>query len=232
MNQDKIWDFFQNDKAIGRSVFHADVRHKFLANQIGSGSKVLNIGVGSAGLEALLIAKNVKVYSLDPSVETIESLRRDYDLGDRARVGYCQDIPFDDNFFDFVVMSEVLEHLANDVLEETVQECYRVLRVGGVFIGTVPADEALVDGMTVCPCCGTIFHRWGHVQEFTDERLKSVLNLQFSQCTIERKYFGNWMGLNWKGMIAHLARRILLLLGVRGSSENFYFIAQKSIPPT
>lgn len=42
-------------------------------------------------------------------------------------------------------MSEVLEHLTDDVLERTIVEVHRVLVAEGHFIGTVPARENLID---------------------------------------------------------------------------------------
>lgn len=59
--------------------------------------------------------------------------------------------PFEDNFFDVVVMSEVLEHLAMDPMH-AISEINRILRWGGKFILTTPnivrlkAVEAVLNG--------------------------------------------------------------------------------------
>lgn len=227
MDQEKIWNFFQNDSQIGGAAFNGDARYKFLADQISPGAKVLNIGVGRGGLESLLLIKGADIYSLDPSEDAIESLRNKLGLGEKACVGYSQKAPFADCTFDVVVMSEVLEHLSDDVMAQTIGECYRLLNSNGVFIGTVPADERLTEGMTVCPCCGSVFHRWGHVQAFTKMRLTSLLKERFSTCSVERKYFGSWATLNWKGKMSHLIKKTFLSFGVQGSGENFFFLARK-----
>jgi len=44
--------------------------------------------------------------------------------------------PFKSNFFDYVVISEVLEHLDNQ--RHCLNEIYRVLKPEGILIGTVP----------------------------------------------------------------------------------------------
>jgi hypothetical protein len=72
-------------------------------------------------------------------------------------------------------MSEVLEHLATDVLDATLGEVKRVLKPDGRFIGTVPANESLSDNQAICPRCGEVFHRWGHVQTFLPLRLRELL---------------------------------------------------------
>lgn len=227
MDQEKIWNFFQNDHQIGSLAFNGDARYHFLASQISPNAKVLNIGVGRGGLESLLLLKGADVYSLDPSSEAIESLRAKFGLGEKACVGYSQKAPFADGSFDVIVMSEVLEHLSDDVINKTLTECCRLLSSDGVFIGTVPADEVLTEGMTVCPCCGSVFHRWGHVQTFTKMRLASLLKEQFSTCVVERKFFGSWASLNWKGRMNHIIKKTLLRLGAKGSGENFFFLARK-----
>ena len=123
--------------------------------------RVLNIGVGRGGLESYLVKKGAVVSSLDPSEKAIDRLRKQYALGDRAKVGFSQAIPFPDGQFDVVVMGEVLEHLADDALNATLGEVRRVLKQGGRFIGTVPAEENLLDYRVMRPHCGEPFSSLG-----------------------------------------------------------------------
>lgn len=225
MDQTKIWDYFQNDDEVGDVAFNARLRYEFLAQQIGPGMQVLNVGVGRGGLEAILVKKGVLVSSLDPSANAIDSLRKQYALGDRAHVGFSQAMPFPDCQFDVVVMSEVLEHLVDDVLSATLSETRRVLKQGGRFIGTVPADENLLDNRVMCPHCGEFFHRWGHLQSFGAGRLNTMLLEQFHSVKISRHFFGDVRTLNWKGRLSWGLKKSLVGLGIRGSGENFFFSA-------
>lgn len=227
MEQTKIWDYFQNDTEVASIAFNARPRYEFLANQATAGMSVLNIGVGRGGLEALLITKGVIVSCLDPSEAAIDKIREQYALGERARVGFSQNMPFTDNQFDIVVMSEVLEHLTNEVIQATLIEVKRVLKTGGRFIGSVPADEKLLDNRVMCPHCGEHFHRWGHQQTFSVQSLKSLLTQQFDNTTITRHFFGEVRTLNWKGRLGWFLKKLLIRLGIKGNGETFFFSADK-----
>lgn len=225
MDQTKIWEYFQNDGEVSDVFINARPRYEYLAKQIAPGDHVLNVGVGRGGLETILLKQGAVVSCLDPSVKAIESLRKQHALGDRAQVGFCQAMPFPDHQFDVVVMSEVLEHLADDVLRATLGEVRRVLKQGGRFIGTVPADENLPDNRVLCPHCGELFHRWGHLQTFSEERLHTMLAEQFHSVKVSRHFFGEVRTLNWKGRLGWGLKKLLVNLGAKGSGETFFFSA-------
>ncbi|HXG24881.1 MAG TPA: class I SAM-dependent methyltransferase [Chthonomonadales bacterium] len=228
MEQYNIWDYYQNDEAMRKIAFTARARHQFLARQIPSGAQVLNIGVGDGGLERILVAKGVRVSALDPSEKTIAWLGQELHLGDRARVGVSQSIPFHDDEFDVVIMTEVLEHLSDEVTRQTIKEIRRVLKPGGRFLGTVPADENLTTNEVVCPHCGTKFHRWGHLQSFSTARLTSLLAGELSSVTVSRHFLCDFKKLNWKGRLYWIGKQLLLKAGIHGAGENLFFSAIKA----
>jgi ubiquinone/menaquinone biosynthesis C-methylase UbiE len=226
-NQDKIWDIYQNDDAFIDSGCPSNGRQHYIARQIPKNSTVLNIGVGRGELEKILIDNKVNIFSLDPSKNTIEKLIKNLGMVDSAIVGYSQDIPFEENYFDFVIMSEVLEHLEDKVYFRTIAEVHRVLKSVGVFIGTVPANEILEHSMTICPCCENVFHRWGHEQTFTKNRIGQDFSELFDKVAVNRKYFGDLTKLNAKGKFVWVLKTIQSALDLKGGSQNFYFRASK-----
>ena len=228
MDQDKIWEAFQNDESLLDLGFPARRRFEFLAGCVPLGNNVLNIGVGNGYLERLLVEKGIEVFCLDPSEAAVERIQKELALGDKAKAGYSQSIPFSDGMFDQIVMSEVLEHLDTSVLEQSMVELNRILRSGGQFIGTVPADEKLQASIVVCPCCGERFHRWGHVQSFTEERLYGMLSEHFANVTVRRVKFVDYKQLNWKGKFSGVLKHLQALMGFKGSDQNFYFEAGKA----
>ncbi len=166
MDQEKIWQYHQ-DPEKSTSFDSNRGRLRYVATKILAHESVLNIGVGNAYLEEQLIQRGVSVSTLDPDEEAIARLQKNLKVtANNAKVAYSQEILFGDQAFDFVVMSEVLEHLNDDVLTRTLGEASRVLRDGGRFLGTVTANENLASSETICPACGNQFHRWGHEQSF------------------------------------------------------------------
>jgi SAM-dependent methyltransferase len=227
MEQTKIWDHFQNEGIDSFSLSRG--RQEYLMRRLSQGKRVLNIGVGNGVLESLAIGKGVDIWSLDPSDRAIERIRQHLGLGEKAQVGYSQAIPFPDVYFDAVVMSEVLEHLDAPVLEATLDEIKRVLRQGGMFIGTVPARENLADSLVVCPGCGLQFHRWGHKRSFDVEQLSAVLATRFVNDKIFERFFIDWEAVGWWRKLQGLIKKFLSWrsIGTYGACRNILFLTHK-----
>lgn len=229
MRQEKIWDHFQGDTQGLKTFAHAQPRYAYLAARLPAGARVLNVGVGDGGLERLLLGKGVEVFSLDPGEAAIERLRKNFSLDEeRARQGYIETAPFPAEVFDFVILSEVLEHLGDETLAAALNEVRRMLKPGGVFMGTVPADEDISANMVVCPDCGKLFHRWGHVRSLSETGLHDLIADVFPEVLeIRRTVFGYDTGLNWKGRLSWVLKRFAIIAGLRGSGESWFFRARK-----
>jgi len=221
LEQNKIWEYYQTKDISSFDGSYA--RLKFLLGKCRN-KRVLNIGVGGGVFEKLALKSNVDVYSIDPSAKSIDMLHNMIGK-EKAKVGYSQDIPFSDNFFDVVIMSEVLEHLETDIIKKTLKEVKRVLKEDGKFIGTVPYNENLKEQIVICPTCGEKFHRWGHVQSFDIQILKNLLSENFSNVKIYKKMFISWNVLNWKGKISAIINYIIFRLNFKKSGLNLYFEA-------
>jgi len=94
-------------------------------------SKVLDIGCYPPYLLNFLAKQNFDTYGICSQHETVNQpniniLNVDYDS-----------LPYKDDQFDLIVMSEVLEHLTNDPVN-ILSEIYRVLKPGGYFLITTP----------------------------------------------------------------------------------------------
>ena len=94
-------------------------------------------------------------------------------------------LPFKDEQFNFVVISEVLEHLDHPGM--TIKEAHRVLKKGGFLIATVPLDTNFslwqilfgIECFLIGDLLGNEYYRkrCGHVQQFSVEKLANIFEM-------------------------------------------------------
>ena len=75
------------------------------------------------------------------------------------KTGIGEKLPYDDNFFDFIVTTDSFEHVQN--LEKSMNECFRVLKPDGMLLAVFPQFlqpfESHLDFVTKIPCLHWIF---------------------------------------------------------------------------
>lgn len=220
---DSIFDYFQNTRPEFFTQSHS--RHHFLVRFLSPSQKVLNIGIGDGYLEHISIQKGIDIHSIDPSEQSVQNLKPL--MNSKVQLGVSEAIPFEDNTFDCVIMSEVLEHLDLDVFQKTLLEVKRVLKTQGLFLGTVPARENLKESEVFCPHCHHVFHRWGHKQSFDQESLTRSLSPHFQVLRLRSYLFVSWSALNWKGKLLSMLKLFLNRLGIKVQNETLFFKAVK-----
>jgi len=123
-------------------AFNSTARTKWVAKQaanVPANSKVLDVGAGSSPYRAFFDHCEFKTHDfvkLEP-----EQLwgRQGY-----SQIDYVSDIksiPVDDNTFDVVLCTEVLEHVPEPIL--AVKEISRILKPGGLLLLTAPLGSGL-----------------------------------------------------------------------------------------
>ena len=228
MKQEKIWGYFQGE---GVGVFADSARRlDYLfrrAERIAGGRtlKILDIGVGNGWLERRCLGRGWETCALDPNEEAIGRLIKE---GVRGKTGYIEEIPFGDDEFDVVFCSEVLEHLSEDSLRAGLREIRRVLRADAFIIGTVPYREDFDVNMAVCPDCGKVFHRWGHVQVFDKARLAEKMHAAgLKVIDMRTRSFLDISGLPLAGKARASLHLLLGRMGLTIASPCLYFLAGK-----
>ena len=109
---------------------------------------VLDLGCGFGRHAFEVLRRGAKVVACDMALHELHEVRATYAA--MAEVGEIEEtsaaftsagdatrLPFQDNTFDRIIASEVLEHIHND--EDALDELYRVLKPDGILAITVPS---------------------------------------------------------------------------------------------
>lgn len=155
-----------------RSVIQYDLINSLIGD--GYAGTVLDNGCGRGLYTRALLGKSDRIEAIDLNQENINCLKRRFANGMiRFQRASSTALPFEDNIFDLVLHTEVLEHIEND--ESAVREISRVLKPGGRLILSVPVPPApIVDNQ--------------HVREgYTMEEIESLLD-RFSLKIIKTNY--------------------------------------------
>ncbi|MCS7232330.1 MAG: methyltransferase domain-containing protein [Elusimicrobiota bacterium] len=177
--------------------------------------KVLDIGCGVGKLVANLFREGYEVYGVDVSDVNIENLKIKLPHI-KFFVGEITKLPFDDNFFDYIFCTEVLEHLLEEDLLNGLKEIKRVLKQTGRLVITVPYKEQLQ--YILCPECGAVFEQGQHLRSFDEQSISNLLipigfKILFSKLVPKLPYS--------ESLIRRMAMR--LLSGISKSAVRFMY---------
>jgi SAM-dependent methyltransferase len=227
--QDAIWTYYQNERAgdfQGARPRMAHIIYTIRGKKRKSDIRLLNIGAGNGDFEKMAASQGWDIYSADPDEGTVNRLKL---MGIKAARMHIEEMVFQDKQFDFVVASEVLEHLSVEQFNLGLAEVKRILKPGGWFIGTVPHREDLQQNYVFCPHCNSVFHRWGHMRSFDLKSLATDLNCFFSNVRVKRTAFVALRGKGLRGLIKGCLRIALAKIGEEIAVPSILFIAQKEI---
>lgn len=156
-------------------------RYPIILKMVGSNKKVLDIGCGAGLLSSLISNQGNEVYGVDISSE---ALRKAASRGIEVRQCNIEEgLPFEDESFDMVVCSEIIEHLFAP--KKLLVEIRRALRDDGFLILTTPNVTYIV--RRICFLLGkfpeeakwattSCTNEWEHIRFFTVSSLEKLLN--------------------------------------------------------
>jgi ubiquinone/menaquinone biosynthesis C-methylase UbiE len=126
---------------------------RYLKNETIAGKKLLNIGSGFGIFNLVAIQQyGIDAYGIEPngvgfgnSLEISKILFKDNNLPiDRLIAAFGEEIPFEDNTFDIVYSTNVLEHVQDPL--KVLEEGLRVLKPGGTLQYVYPNFGSFFDG--------------------------------------------------------------------------------------
>tara|TARA_Y100000590_G_scaffold136257_1_gene155996 strand:- start:11229 stop:11936 length:708 start_codon:yes stop_codon:yes gene_type:complete len=144
-------------------------------------ARVLDIGCGEGRHSlGLYIDREINVIGMDLSIKDMKTAKnriKDFSISECNQAscnfgaGNIHQLPFEDNSFDAVICSEVLEHL--DTLESAVTEIVRVLKPGGVLAVSVPRFLPELICWKLSPSYSKT--PGGHVRIFRHKQLRQLI---------------------------------------------------------
>lgn len=145
-NTPYFWDDMNLRKHISKGTNPmAYDRVKIVSRLLKRETKVLNIGVGVGDLENMVLRKfgnNFQWYGIDISPQTIRRLKKEFQQAN-FKIGDIRKIKYEDNFFDYVILMEILEHIKPSEILKALKEVNRVLKEKGNLIVSVPLNEGI-----------------------------------------------------------------------------------------
>jgi len=228
MKQEKIWEYFQGEGVDNFSGAEHRLYYLFsLVKKYNNKLKVsiLNIGSGSGYFEKLCAEAGWGIHTLDIDEKAKERLVK---YGVNVYINSITSIPVSDGYFDFIICSEVLEHLTDDQLKNAITELYRVTKKNGYIIGTTPNNEKLFENITVCPSCNYKYHRWGHWQTFTQTDIRRIFcEVNFRKTKTKICVFKDFSETSFLNYIKYFIRLFISKLSPSYIYSNILFIVKK-----
>lgn len=134
----EVVDEFMNNKEV--ISFFEELSDNIIT-KIGDGV-FLDAGCGAGKfievLKSKSIGKNIKFYGADFSQSSINYCKNKYKEVE-FKISDIYNMDYSDNFANYIVCSEVLEHLLEP--EKALRELFRVCKIGGLIFLTVPNGE-------------------------------------------------------------------------------------------
>ncbi|HSO87355.1 MAG TPA: class I SAM-dependent methyltransferase [Draconibacterium sp.] len=163
-------DYFEERDA---GTEHADRRvREYIISQIQKKTgKILDVGCGSAWVASKMCPRNYEVFSMDISLENTSGALEKYPFENHsAVVADVFSLPFNNNVFDYIIASEIIEHVIDPVA--FVQNLIRILKPGGTLIVTTPYKEKI--RYSLCVHCNKPTPLFAHIHSFDEKKLLSL----------------------------------------------------------
>jgi SAM-dependent methyltransferase len=142
------------------------------------GAKVLDVGVGLGRLLSG-IKTPIEKYGVDISLSYLLKAKN-------SNINVClskiEELPYKDNYFDFVISTDVLEHVFD--LNGCINQIIRVLKPNGICLIRVPNEEDLTQYLDYEE------YKYVHVRNFSDAGLRLLFEKVFSCEIISSRKIG------------------------------------------
>lgn len=148
---------------------HCEYIFRKIPQALKNTSKFLDAGCGRGEFMYFMSKKGYEVYGIDYSEDSLkltESLMNKYNIHATLKKEDVRYTTFPENYFDYIVSTDVIEHLDDNIASlDFINEMYRLLKPGGTFILHTSPNKLRTD----------YFEKY--YQVYIDFIIKTVLNL-------------------------------------------------------
>lgn len=181
LNTGSMWDKLNRETyqyLIKSPIYNDKIKIVSRLLSLGSGN-LLDIGFGNGIIESKLDKNNYRVFGIDISQKSTNYINK-FNLG-IFKVGSILKIPFESNYFDYVLVLDVLEHISPQNTFKALSEVRRVLKKDGNLVISIPLNEGLDNLLKINRNVNM------HVREYTPEILKAELT--YSGFRVRKEHF-------------------------------------------
>lgn len=193
---DKIW---KNEGSETWRIYPET--NKRILEIIGSNKEVLEVGCGVGILLKQIMNNQNKATGIDISSFAVSLLEK---KGMRGIQSVLPNIPLEDNSFDIVAGTEILEHMDDD--KELLMQCNRVCKRGGKIIFVVPDN-----------CLGPDAEQ-EHIRKYTFDEFKELLSSISKEVSVQR--FTDRFVTSFRGEIINIAIPLLMGIAIKEKKNN------------
>lgn len=147
-----------------------------LSSLFANAKTALDYGAGLGFVVGHFLEMGLDTYALDFSPDSVKKINEKFH-GSKNFMGafMLNDLVEADARFDVIMINEVIEHLHEGYLTQTMENVRNLLSDTGVAIFTTPNDEDLSKSFVYCANCDHVFHRWQHVRSWSIDSLSSFV---------------------------------------------------------
>ena len=179
-NVKNFWNFYAQFPEMYFTYQYGEKIVSRLSKYLRGKSNVLDYGCGTGYLIAHLLNSTLEVTGVDFSEDSIEVVNNKFKSKNNFKGAFQPgDIVQNENLknkFEIITLIEVIEHLDDYYLEETIANLKKLVSQNGIVIFTTPNDENLQDSLVYCPESKKVFHRWQHVRSWSATSLEDYLS--------------------------------------------------------
>ncbi|OGO24807.1 MAG: hypothetical protein A2Y54_03755 [Chloroflexi bacterium RBG_16_51_16] len=110
------------------------------------GQRVLEVGFGTglAFINLARIYKEIHGVDLTANIQEVKSVFDNLNIPTHLKLGDILSLPYEDGYFETVLLISILEHLKPETLEAAFLELRRVLKPGGQVVYGTPVERPLM----------------------------------------------------------------------------------------